>query len=470
MRRAFQFRTDEEGLALITVILVGMVVFVIGVVMVNRVVSDLNLARHDREWQRALHVADAGIDHALFQLSENQGFDTGENTPAFPSLAAERAWALGVASDPLLPAGRVTTVTEGEWVIVKPSNDDTVYSVGFVPNRAEAEELRVLRVAYDFAPFQPTAAILTDGDLMISGNPSTSGISGNIHANGDIDISGNPLVSGTITASGAVNGLSPAMVGDIANSGGGFPNVFVPEVEPLELFELAEYVYCPDSATYPQGFVMAGPEYAGGPEPVPGPNDLPCTTGTVIWDFDTDGDTYRGFKGGSVDSKLAKTWDYSGNTRFDGTYFFHEGSVKISGNPGEGTNPWEVTLLVSATIGQNECDGGLDILGGDIEISGNVSAVAHEKGTPLVFVARRDLKISGNPLQSVLGVLMAHEQIDISGNPNLTGVILSNDDCDSATLSNIHDQSIRGNATVIYDGGLSVPLGDTIRITHWNEL
>lgn len=466
MKQLQTLHEDQRGMSMVAVILVGMIIAVIAVVMVSRSVSDLNQARFDRNWQRSLHVADAGIDHVLYQLSVDDTFSTGETPPAFATLAAEKAWALSIATDAGLPLSRVTDVTEGAWVIIKPDTGNAIYSVGFVPDRevgpsgAAADNIRVLRVAYDFAPFVPVAAFLSDGDIHVKGSTNTDGVTGHIHANGDVTSQGGGSdVAGTVTAAGNADLGGFGTIGDVPNSGSGKPPIFVPEPVMEDYFDLAEFILCPD------GTIRAGPSYPDAATIKPSSYAAPCS-GQLLGDVAGTGIEYQGWSwmGYHAGSKGGQ-WRYNENDARDGSYYIHAGSVDISGNPGDASNPWNVTIAASAVPGTDTCATG--IIGGDIELRGTPVAVPYNE--PALFVARRDISMSGNAGGDLSGVLWAYEQIEMTGSARLVGSVIVNDACDTPG-SMVNQTEYGGNAEIIYDGGAEVPGGDQIRITHWNEL
>lgn len=454
---------DQDGMSMVMVVLVGMVVFVLVAVMAARSLSSLNEVRHDRQWERTLHVAESGIDHTLFKINDDRDFNTGEVLPpSFASAAEEEAWVRSEAGvNPLV------TVPEGQWAIVKPFAaggvpTNVVYAVGYVPSRAAPAKVRVVRVEYDFAPFVPGTAILTDGSLKINGDPSVEGANGSVHANGNIEISGNPSADGYISSSGDFTVSGNPTYGDPGNSGGGKPPLAVPPIIPRENYWMSEYDLCPD------GTVRTGPQYTSGSEP-PNATDTPCM-GTFL--ADADSIEYRGWKYTGGGGPEGAKWDYAGNVSYDGVYYVYQGSAKVSGNPGEAdVNPWEATIFAEA-IGAGGSEPDCPHVGGDIQVSGNTKIRYNEKALSLTLIAGRDLQISGNPGTNYEGVFASHEQFDLSGNPTLFGVVIGDDSCDSPS-SPVHQGQISfvgGNPTVTYDGSFEIPLGSTIRTTLWLEL
>src|SRR5918999_921211 len=204
---------DERGIAMITVVVIGTVLFLLAAVVAARSISSLNQVVVQRSWERALHVAETGIHRTLYELVNDQTYNTGEVVPpSFASDQAEEDWVREQAED-----NAVVSTPQGQYQVVKPSNETVAYAVGFVPDTGDPSATRVVRTEYDFAPFRMrNVAILTDGDLYISGDPT---IAGTATAVGDYDLNGNPTI------------------GDEDNSGGGRPPLFVPLVNARQTYE-----------------------------------------------------------------------------------------------------------------------------------------------------------------------------------------------------------------------------------------
>lgn len=447
---------DDTGDAMVMVILLGAVLVLLTSVITTRGSATLNRVSEHRRWEVSLHVSESGVEHMLAELSASAAHTTGEIVPTFADDDAERAWVLEKAADHAPVQAR-----EGEWVALRPSNAQVIYAVGYVPSRAEAEKTRVVRAEYDFAPFTPLAAILTDDDLSIAGNPSVTGTNGSAHGNGDVDLNGNPSFSRYVSASGSYTSTGTPVIGDPANSGGGKPIQHVPAMNPLDYYDLVEYVLCPD------GHVRAGPLHATPGSSAPATE---CAGGASLADANTD--RYRGWRKTGDDSSQGAKWDYSGNTAYDGVYFVHHGSASVSGSPGSSSDPWEVTLLASASASGIEPH--CPHTGGDISLTGNPKVRYHPDAQPLLLLAGRDLKVAGNPSagdKTYVGLLAAHEQFEIMGNPRIDGAIVAESVCNSAgSPVNATSSKIPGNTTIHYDGDLSFPSGDGIRITLWLEL
>ncbi len=507
MNRLISRLRNEDGMSMIMVVGMAGIFAVVLAVLTSTTINGLRQVRIERQSEQSLHVADSGIDHTLFKLTQNRTatidghvpmtWNTGEQLPptAFADVPAEKAWAIDNAntaatSDPT----RVIKTAEGEWVVIKPKAaggpSNVIYSVGYVPTRANPSRTRVVRSEYDFAGFSPSTAVLTDGSLEITGSLDLTGTHGSAHANGNItgsgtgsDVEGYLSAAGTYTQ-GGVN------VGNTALSGGGKAPKEVPLIDPRDFYQFSEYDLCPN------GQVKAGPAYSGGPgaNTVVDTSDtrtpqrlLPCGGPTLLgtnnyrgWDF-VPSET-KSLSGASVSPtslscaayECTGAWKYNDNTAYDGVYYLYRGSADIGGNPGEDDSPWLASIIAESysTGAENHSNCSPGHKAGDIDMSGGPDIRYSDLAAPVTFLAGRDLKFRGNGNASAVGAFLVHEQFDISGNATIDGLVISNDLCN--TTGSPVDQgrlsSLSGSGGINYGGGLELPIGTIARITSWLEL
>jgi hypothetical protein len=456
---------------MVTTVLMSAVLFAVAAIVMTRNFSDYNQVRSDRRFEQAIQVADSGVDHGLYKVGANPSYNTNDppaNDPLLPAeymgpnvdRAAEKEWVLSnVADNPPV------TTPEGQWAIIRPKNADVIYSVGYVPNRANPFKVRVIRAAYDYAPFVPSTAILTDGNLEIGANATITGAGGSAHANGNVIYGGSAKVpDGYVSASGSCTGCDSPTIGNQEDSGGGKPKREVPLINPRENYVMSDYDLCPN------GEIRTGPSYIDDAT-APNTSGVPCG-GTLIAVASAN-TPWRGWKYKGWDSSFqqkAHQWQFGDPAAFDGVYYIYQGSAQVTSNPGTPTTPWKVTLFAEA-ISSGEEPGHCPHVGGDIDMAGGGNVRPNSKAQPLHLIAGRDLQMSGTPGNKWEGVYAAHEQFQLTGSVEMNGVILANDYCDtvgSPVSQNIIN--VGGTATLHYDGGLEVPLGRRIRTTHWNEL
>lgn len=448
---------DERGIAMVSVVGMSAILFAIAAVVMTRNISDYNQVRSDRRFEQAIQVADSGVDHTLYKVGATPSYTTGETLPSDFGAAGEEAWVLASAAD-----NPLVTTPEGQWATIRPSNADVIYSVGYVPTRANPFKVRIIRAAYDYAPFVPSVAILTDGNLQFGGSATITGDGGSVHANGDVIYGGSPSVDGYVSASGSCTGCESPTIGQgPPTSGGGKPKREVPLINPRENYVMSDYDLCPN------GEIRTGPSYADPGGLAPNTSGAPCG-GALLGTGADPG--YRGWKTQYPTPPPPILWTYNDQTPYDGVYYIYQGSAHVTGNPGTEIKPWEVTIFAEA-ISSGEEPGHCPHLGGDINMAGGGTVRPNSKAQPLHLIAGRDLQMSGTPGNKWEGVYAAHEQFQLTGNVEMNGVILANDYCDttgSPVSQNIINVS--GSAKINYDGGLEVPLGRRIRTTHWNEL
>jgi hypothetical protein len=437
----------EDGFALVGALLAVIVIAGVVVVLMNTALGELRFTAGHRSFESSVHTAEGAVDVVAERVQADRTYTTGHawTLPSGATPAQERTWAVTAfdaavaANSPLL-----LRTPDGVSMAIRPHRPDgtpldVIFGVGAAGDGARGP--RVVKVGFDRAYFTPDAALLTEGDLKINGNPEVLGISGHIHSNSNLQVDGNPIASGNVTATGTLSGASkvtsPGMVA------GGQPRMDIPDFSPREMYAQRHdyaaswYDLCPD------GRVRA---------PAP-PGQVPCT-GTVIFNT-ASGTEFRGWK------LSGDNWDFSSNTGYDGVYYVLGKSAKIGGNPGTAAAPTAMTILVEAAASP---DSGKS---GNLEISGNPVLRPHL--SDILGILDRDLKINGNPAQSFVGFFGAREQIGISGVPNVHGSLVSLGRPNTPG-SPIPYNEISGDAKITYNGSMSLPLGNRLRLSAWNEL
>jgi hypothetical protein len=448
-------------MAAVIVLLLGFSLLLLTSVVVFRAVVQAGATSSDARWEQALYVAESGLNFGGLAVSRDDEFDTGETAPsAFEDREAERSWAVAAAD--ARPDADLVPTPEGEFVLIRPQNSETLYSVGFVPSRDDPNRrVRVVSADVDTimvpGPWTMMFAFLTGGDLEISGSQVLISSTGTgLHTNGSLYIGGTVTVDGCVEASGSYTQSGVLIQGAGCPQPGGQPLVDIPDVSPRQFWHLSQYDLCPSGA------VRAGPAHPTFGNTV---TNVPCSGNVLVSNAST---PYRGWKfNGCCDSKLGATWTLDSDSPPDGIYYVYRGSVEMSKNPGTATIPWRATILVE---GQGSCT---NIVGGDVYLSGNPAMSAHPGGHNLTIIAGRDLEISGNPDMRLVGIIAAYEQIKLNGNPSLQeGGYLAQEACDSSN-DNIHETLVSGNFTVTNTGELQTPFAGVvpeIGLGFWDEL
>lgn len=397
---------SNSGAALIIALLIMAVLTLLGsaAIMVSSI--ETKISGNQKSSIQAFYIAEAGIQHAIGNL-----------TNSIDSFDDELSTNNGVMLNAISFASGSYTVTAID------NNDDDdqltdidktikITSTG-TAQRGATKEIECLITSL----YNPSNAITTNGDLTISGDPIISGSKGSVHSNNNLSISGDPTIDHQATASGTYTASGDPTIG--GTSGGGFPNVGVPSINPNNFKAYADYQLRANGKVYDKlgtEQTMTGGKWNG-------------------WDY----------SGGK--------WTLSEDTTIDGTFYI-EGNAVVSGNPGSSETPWKATIIAT----------------GDIEISGDPNMITNPdnpiKTEKLLFVAGGDLKINGNG--NYKGIMVAHEQIKISGSPSLNGCIISEGaETSSGTVT---ENKISGNMNISFSG-LTTPFSSNkITILSWREV
>lgn len=265
-------------------------------------------------------------------------------------------------------------------------------------------------------------AVVMGGTLTISGNPTITGTMGGVHVNADLNITGSPDIAQDATAGGAYTASGSPTIGGI--TGGSQGTLPIPPINAIDYLGYADFILT-----------------SGG--------QMTDQTGTVICDASVDNQTCASAGYGWIFGG-ASGWSIPGNGHTNGTYYV-QGDATVSGNHGTEANPFGLTLIAE----------------GSIEISGNSDITPD---TPeLLFVTNGDLKIAGTletDLQ-VEGAILVHEQLELAGNPTLSGQIIVEDAADDHSLVSVNQ--ISGNATISYNGTLGGGAG-LFTMNGWREV
>jgi hypothetical protein len=445
----------DEGVAVITVTLVGVAVAGIVAVLAINTMRNLRESRQERQVGEVLVLAETGLDEAVFELNDDNAFATTGAMPAGLDAAAEEAWVLSEA------AGLPTTQSEnGEFVIVKPAGTDVVYSVAYVPDRDESgAQVRVLKAELlvepptPGSPFLPSQGFSSSGDLAIGTNPSAGihGTVGGAHANGILSRGGSATINGCATAYSSNDFAATNPPGCPPATGYFEP---VPEVTPVLFHSLSMFDLCNEGS----GVVRAGPAYTGAGTPAA--NGRPCS-GSVL--------------GAPADfgwSASGINWAYEGGA---GVFFVNGGNVDVRRDSGTGSSG--ATIIVAATnedsLTCNESTRVGTVTGGDVTVSGNTQLRPHSSAGDLAIVAGRDVVMRGTA--DIWGAILSREQVTIGGTPGANNAIIGSSPCNTPG-SPVDRNELFGAAEIVYNGGLSIPNYGVINpvwnvsIDRWSEL
>jgi hypothetical protein len=437
---------SQDGFALISVLIVGVILVVLSSLMLARGFRQLGNTGGDADWERALVTAEAGLDVGLLALEVDPDFTTGETLPTFTTPEQERDWVVSTA-DGRADDDVVATPT-GDFVLVKPEGDPLLYAVGYAPDRDTlGRRTRVVRIGYSLSQseWDLEFALLVGDELGLGGDAAIVDTNGNdaadVHANGIYDSIGSYSVDGCQTSSETA--FEPVLNCPASP----IEEQPMPQIDPLVFFPYAHYVMCPDEGIY------AGPAYAG-PETPANPDDDPCTSGDPV--------VVAGWSG----KKKAGVVDWTPGD-VDGVFYIHEGNV--DGKIGKANSPVRATVVASAS--STDCSGksaGSVILGGGSWIETHPSLQG--LGYDIAVVAQGDIKYRGTA--TVRGAILAHEQIDYRGTSDSSGAVVAASICHT-NGSPVSTTELSGNAMINYPGPIRTPFTDVrwqADVVAWHEL
>jgi cytoskeletal protein CcmA (bactofilin family) len=307
---------------------------------------------------------------------------------------------------PLIPSTQLSTMGTYTVTIQDAGNNArSIRSTGTTASNASAVIENLVRLG----PFNPGKALTVGGDLTVSGSAA---VNGGLHTNGDLDINGNPTITGGATATGTCQ--TPCIQGQSA--------VTIPPINPANFKGKQDFRLAADGTVYNS-------------------SDVALTAPGATWE----GWDYNNGTG---------TWTMNSNTTKDATLYI-EGNVKISGGPGSTETPWIATIIAT----------------GSIEVTGHPTirpplasetSLFHSGTENLLFVAGKDLNISGNSTVSLEGILAAHEQVYVSGSTVLKGFVIAED-----AAATVKEDTVGGNMILNYQDNLNNPFPGDVQVMSW---
>ena len=429
-------RDPERGSAIITVLLLLLLMTGLAAALTVSGRTESLITRNHQSRAQARAAAEAGLNHAVqIAVDYLQTVDPVNIPGALDALLVDPVALAGVAfATPTAVAGAIDGATSYQVFLMDEDDPDrgaaatTLTDDADAANNEDGAELtdsnntlvfRATGVAQGgatvtlealIAPIQ-LGAIVTDGDLEITGSVDVNGANADVHSNGDLTIGGSAAVDGDMTATGEYDGPSGA-----GNYGGAAE-------KPLPNIRAADYRHHADFVLSSTGMVQSP---AGITLCDPGNNGKGCED-TFGWSFD-------GADGWSMGN--------SGTAR-NGT-FYVEGKATITANH-----------VIQLTV----------IAEGSIDLSGSPELTADTN--ELLFVTDGDLDISGGVTTNIVaqGQMLVHEQVSISGNVSLGGQLIVEDS--PSVDSTVDENQISGSVVIDYNGALGTNL---FFVTGWREV
>lgn len=470
---------DDHGFAMILVVGLGAVLMLLSVVVVAVVRNSLSSASGHARFESALDVAETGLDDTLAKVQKDPLYSNCvcSELYTFSNELSERANA-GTRLRSLAASGTgLETVTGGQYIAIRPGpprtqcpgsegcNADRVYAMSWAPSyaawiaHAPNSKSRLLKNEYIFGPYAPGQAILTQGNLNLSGSVlvnAATGTSAGVHTNGTLTSSSASLtVTGDLTSSGAYNVNGNATVG--SGSGGATPLQDVPVPDPNYLYGTLQESFGGTVNVVTGNYTGAWYDLCddGKARARDNTNSTPCT-GTVL--ATASGSTrFRGWNFAASGSG-PPTWTMNESSKpYDGIYYVYGADAVINGKTRNGDPAWHASVLAEPKLGSTACSK----TGGNIEwkltdIANYIPGIVLLAGADLTDAANNS---AGNGLFGAADQVYMH-----TSSADVTGYIIAGDQCpDSSKPSEIQ------GITLHFDSSAESPIKSLIRTTLWLE-
>ncbi len=496
MRRIQRRTGDDAGVGLILVI--GMSTIIMGLVVLGSTVAARSLASSDQHvsFSQALAAAENGIDQTTARLQRAYVYyssdfpvpNTGTTMDPTPTCNAasvsvpaagfpggdERAWAKAQLTSLLTSHPEcLQHGAQGDFIVLKPANRQTVYSMGFAPKYGAANvKTRLIKAEYLFVPYRPTNAVLTGGSLELDSSTKVTTVPGvdptlaSIHSNGTITVpNGNPSVSGPVSSTDPSASTSNNFT---SNPGGTITtspqqNVTVVSAQSVySKYAVSNYAgwydLCPDGK-------VKHPTSAG-----------PCASTSdvdLVADLSSSGAQYgqafRGFTYLPATDTTPPTW-LVGKDVPDGVYYAYASNIAPSSGAGNTTTA-NATILAQALDSDTDTGTGCPKYGGSISWDHNNISAPYLPN--LFMMAEADLATSANFTAGGInsgtvtsGLFVAGDQIDMQTSSNgAYGAVVAAGECPADP----GETNVIKNPSIYYDPYAEAPFTDIINTTLWLE-
>ncbi len=425
-------RLDERGTLFITAaVLLVVILALLAGVGTQWATQDMKRTGDYAKTRRAFYIAETGVQQAVnFFNYDSTGNSPGAATNGFDDELDGSNWPSSLASF-TYNSGTVTVSLTDNDDNDADLQEDVDHTVVLTATGSRDDVTSTIEAVIHRPTYKAPSAIITNGNLGGNGSFTVQGSLGSIHSNSNFDQSG---LSGSTTqgatASGSCTGAQCVSSGVAKED--------IPVIDPADYKSHAQYLLRSDGKIEDKTTSTVYMKHAGCWKLDGVPAD-PCSGDPVFGDVTQTG-------GG--------LWKVQGSVAPDGMYYV-EGDFASTSTP----DPWTVTILAD----------------GYIDFGGNADLVNYNGGPSedidnLFLIAGTDLEFSGNPSNTIQGVMAAGEQIDISGTVTLEGYVVASDTADVENLVS-PNSTISGSITVTYNGNVPAPfLSDTVIILAWKEV
>ena len=489
---------------MLLVIGISTVVFTLVAVGMTIATVALRESTNRTDFEMSLAAAEEGVDIALARQQEafNNGDISGVPIPAespgvpikqdnctaaevpdeiFDNMTAEQEVQTAESKiDELANATAVNNCLQegesGDFLVIRPSgstNSGTIYAKGWSPAYEDGATERFLKVDYIFVPYNPQQAILTGGDLYISGSvdvevvPGAEPVAG-IHTNADLS-----FTTGSLNVCGQVSGTGSVPSTSYTNSCGGTtmnpiqsPVEDLPEVDAAGFYKRAPTMPTAADAIAQNLWFDLCPGIVSGDFEIRSysSSGIPCT-GTVMGNQDS----AVNFGVDYSPSDLAGGPTFSTtNAARDGVFYAHQANITTKQGGKKPSVPPRRTLIASAASTCDVATGNIYYTHQDMESGPYIRNLFMMAETDLLVGPNLDL---GNVAVPVGGMFVAGDELELrTSSDQAVGAAVAIDRCEGSSGEMINDgQSRLQGISFFFDPNAESPFSALINVTLWQE-
>ncbi|KMP12702.1 hypothetical protein UR09_00485 [Candidatus Nitromaritima sp. SCGC AAA799-A02] len=423
--RPFNILRNQDGVVLVTALVLLLMLALLAAVAVQWAATDTKRSKQYIKTRAAFYLAEAGIQRALsFFNYDSSGNSPGEVDDGFDDEIDNTNWPAGTFSNIALGSGTYTVTVADNDDNDSDTTDDVDYSVVLTSTGTQGTNTVTIEAVIFRPLYQSKHALLTEGEMKVTGTGTT--VTGSAHTNANFGQSGSPIVTGGVTATGTC-------AGDQCSASGA-PTEDVPTPDPTAFEAYADYIFNADG---------------------------------TIDQRNSDGTITTGVQGNSIFSGFSHNsqgWSV-GNNQTIGTdvpnqaflYFkddFKAGSIGSSGTP------WEITIITEKSIAWT----------GNAYIT-NWKDSSHSEDIQNVFlVAENDIKINSMD-QNTMGLIACKDQMTVGGGASFTGSMIAKNLGTTDNTVQGDALKVHGGITIVYDNNLIAPfLSNKVTVLTWQEM
>ncbi len=422
--------SNQNGIALVAGLLLMVVLTLLSFVAIKWASQDITQTKNYATTIQATYIAEAGINKALDYFNYTvTGASPGEVDNGFDDELSDNelngsSWpagtfnGIGIGADGGTYTVTVTDNNDGDGILTADVDNSVILtSTGTISGTTVSIEAVIHRPL-----FKSEHALLSEGDVTVSGGSNISGTNGSVHTNSSYTESGaSTSVQDGATATGTCSGAGTCTASASVE--------YVPVIEPSDYESYADYIFNADGSIYAQGTVV----------------DLSTNT------------LFSSFTHNNLGWKVQGNTTVGPNIPNQANLYFKDDFTATS--VGDATTAWEVTLIVEKSIKWT----------GNAYIKNWEDPALTPDLRNLFLIAGNDISMSSME-QDTQGLIAAKDQASIAGGATLSGSIITNNTGTTDSTVTGTGTTLTGGITLVYNGDLYGPeTSDKVAVLAWQK-